>query len=41
MEKIPSTFYDNNMTNIFKQISSFFAENICEGNYMLNKQYQN
>ena len=28
MEKIPSTFYDNNMTNIFKQISSFFLK-IC------------
>ena len=41
MEKIPSTFYDNNMTNIFKQISSFFSENLCEGNYILNKQYQN
>ena len=41
MEKIPSNFYDNNMTNIFKNISSFFADNICEGNYILNHQYQN
>jgi len=40
MEKIPSNFYDNNITNIFKKISSFFAENICEENYILNKQYQ-
>ena len=41
MEKIPSNFYDSNMTNIFKSISSFFAENISEGNYILNNQYQN
>ena len=40
MEKIPSNFYDNNITNIFKKISSFFSENICEENYILNKQYQ-
>ena len=41
MEKIPANFYDNNITNIFKKISSFFTENLCEENYILNYQYQN
>ena len=41
MEKIPSNFYDNNMTNVFKKISSFFSKNISEEIYILNKQYQN
>ena len=41
MEKIPATFYDNYITNIFKKISSFFTENLCEENYNLNYQYQN
>ena len=41
MEKIPANYYDSEITNIFKKISSFFTENICEDNYILNKQYQN
>ena len=41
MEKIPKSFYDSSITNTFKKISSFFAENICEENYYLNQQYQN
>ena len=41
MEKIPPNYYDNNITIIFKKISSFFTENICEENYIINQQYQN
>ena len=41
IEKIPSNFFDNSITNIFKKISYFFAENINEENYFLNQQYQN